>query len=263
MERDPTRAVTLHLSSRRNLKRLERVQQAVHDGVWLGLSDDELVHRIDQVHYDREGQYVDEGYNRRGLWDWERAAVDRYFAGRNRLAVPGAGGGREVLALLQRGHDAWGFECNEKMARFGNELLAAEGWPDRIRVAPRDVWPDRTGSYDGVMVGWGSYMMMRGRDRRITFLRQARATLPEGGPILVSFFARKGASAYYRLVAAIGSTLRRARHRDRLELGDALAPNYVHFFTEEQVGDELAAAGFEMVSYETARHGRAVGLSRP
>lgn len=183
--------VSLYLSS----ERLFRVVKACFDGIWLGLLSRERLHAIDTSYSER---YADEGYNRGGLWPWEQAAIDRFFAGRTRIVVTGAGGGCEVLALRKLGYDAIGFDPNAQLAAVGDRLLASEGHPGRLWCAPRDVWPGTAGPCDGVVVGWGSYMLIQGRARRVTYLRGARACLPEGAPILVSFFARGGTPRYGR-----------------------------------------------------------------
>lgn len=252
--------VSLYLWSERSLQRLFRLVKACFDGLWLGLLSRELLEAVDVSYYHREKQYTDEGYNRGGLWLWEQAALDRFFVGSERIVVTGAGGGREVLALRKLGYDAVGFECNERLAAFGDRLLTAEGHPGRLCWTPRDVWPDLAHPCDGVIVGWGSYMLIQGRARRVKFLQGAHTCLPEGGPILVSFFARSGTPAYLRIVARIGSILRRAQGRDPVELGDALDshPVYVHYFTKDEVVQELAEGGFELVSYDEKDYGVAV-----
>ncbi|MGH8883783.1 MAG: SAM-dependent methyltransferase [Egibacteraceae bacterium] len=250
--------VSLYLRSERWLGRLLRLTKACFDGVWLGLLSRDLLHAVDASYYQRERQYVNEEYNRSGLRGWEQSAVERFFAGGGRIVVTGAGGGREVLALCKLGYDAVGFECDERLVAFGDRLLASEGHPGRLSGTSRDVWPEAAGPCDGVIVGWGSYMLVQGRARRVAFLRGARACLPEGAPILVSFFARNGTSAYLRIVTAIGSALRRALGRDPVELGDALDPNYVHCFTRDEIAAELAEAGFELAFYDTQDYGVAV-----
>ena len=251
----------LHRITEALMRRGVMTIRAAFDGVWLGVLDDEAMRLIDESYYDEVPKYADEAYNRRGLNDWERDAIDRFFAGRRRIVVTGAGGGREVLALLDLGYDALGFEPNVKLARFGEGLLARSGHPGRLRQVDRDAWPTDSGPCDGVIVGWGSYMLIRGRRRRVAFLRDARARLEPGAPLLVSFFARSGRPGYLRLVVAIGGRIRRLRGAEPVELGDAMERNYVHYFDRAEIGSELREAGFELAWYDAAGYGKAVGLA--
>ena len=175
--------------------------------------------------------------------------------------MAGAGGGREILALRQLGYDAVGFECNARLVSFANRLLSGEGVGGEVLPAPRDGVAPGLGNYDGVIVGWGAYMLIRGRAARVEFLRSLRRHVPDDAPILLSFFTRSEDQTFFKLSAAVGNVLRRLLGRERLELGDGLAPNYVHCFTEGEVALELAEAGFELVSYQTDGYGRAIGAA--
>ena len=248
-----------YLASRRALRRLFVVLQASFDGLWLGSLSRRTLHLVDDQYYKGERQYTDEGYNRGGLWQWEKAVVDEFFTGQRKVVVYGAGGGRELLALARLGHDVDGFECNPRLVEFGNRFLAAEGRPERIALAPRDAWPATSGTYDGVIVGWGSYMLIQGRPQRVAFLRHAHSHMRPGSPILLSFFARSGDNVHFRIVTTLANLVRRGRRRAPVEMGDALLPNYVHCFTREEVEAELREGGFDMVHFEIGEYGLAVG----
>ena len=57
------------------------------------------------------------------------------------------------------------------------------------------------------------------------------------------------------VVAAVAGVVRRIRRRPGVELGDDLAPNYLHRFTEAELAAELGAAGYRLVAYAPGRHG--------
>lgn len=258
MTRPLPRSVRAHRAARRWLDRGHALARAVADGVLLGLADVEVLHALDADFYDGERDYVDEAYNRQGLFGWERELVEAHFPPAGRVVVTAAGGGREVLALLGAGYDAVGFECHDRLRHAADELLRASGHPGRIHPIARDTWPAGEHGWDGAIVGWSSYMLIPGRDRRVAFLSAARRTLRPGAPVLLSFVARSGPSRHFDVVAAVGSALRLLRGRPRLEPGDALGPNFVHVFTEEQVRAEAAEAGFEVVEYRSRPYGAAV-----
>jgi hypothetical protein len=264
--RDRPRTVTRYAAARRRKDKLVAIANALFDGFWLGMFDRESLARFDELHYDTRRErlgdeaygYEDERWNVRGLLDWEAAVVQEYFPPGARVVVTGAGGGREVLALLERGYDAVGYEPHPRLVRAGAELLERRGYPQRLFVSPRDAFPPDAEDCDAVVVGWGSYTLMPGRARRIDFLAGARARLPDGGPLLVSFFPRQGGDRLFRTVSRTANVVRRVRRSEPTEVGDGLQPNYVHWFTEDEIASELAAAGFLVEAIHRRPYGYAV-----
>ncbi|MGH7899902.1 MAG: hypothetical protein ACREQQ_18240 [Candidatus Binatia bacterium] len=64
----------------------------------------------------------------------------------------------------------------------------------------------------------------------------------------------------------MAQTIRHLRGADdQAEIGDTLAGAFVHAFTEEEIGGELRAAGFEPVCFRRQPYGHAVGraMDRP
>jgi hypothetical protein len=177
--------------------------------------------------------------------------------------VTSVGGGREVLALQELGYVVDGFECNPGLAEFAKALCEKEGRAAGIILAERDQCPATGSVYDGAVVGWGAYTLIQGRRKRVEFLKQLRAQVEEGAPLLVSFMARVCDSKYLRTVAAVGNLFRALAGRERLELGDDLNPIYVHHFNEEEIAAELARAGFTLKSYAAGPYGHAVAVASP
>jgi hypothetical protein len=234
-----------------------RVVRGAFDGFWLGVLTDAELDAIDTRYYDDRGSYRDADYNEQGLFAWETKVVEEHFGGCQRVVVTAAGGGREVLALRERGVEADGFECNATLAAAGRALLESRGYSDAVRRCARDEWPT-TEAYDGAIAGWGSYMLIRGRRRRVAFLRGAARSLPSGSPLLVSFFSRSSIGPDLRLTAALGNVIRGLTRRERLEAGDALAPNFVHLFTQDGIREELKEGGFELLSFSRGPYPHAV-----
>jgi hypothetical protein len=239
------------------------------DGFWLGLLDPATLERLDE-HFYGEGRdvergrsfsYRDEQHNLGGLRDWEEAAIEAHFPPGGRVIVTGAGGGREVIALLERGFDAIGYEPNRALVEAGAELLRTLGHGDRLRQSARDAFPADAGTCDAVLSGWGSYMLIPSRERRVAFLRAAHRALPEGAPILCSFFVRSPGARYYSVVAGTANLVRRVRRAERVELGDTIGQNFVHRFTREEIESELAEGGFRVVAYASQPYGHAVAVA--
>jgi hypothetical protein len=246
-------------------------------GLWLGVLTRESLHAIDEEYYTRskrgdsgriqvsigpgEPNYYSAEYNKRGLWEWEKKAISEHFADCEPLLVIGAGGGREVLALLKLGYDVDGFESHPGLVAAANGLLRSEGYDPVMEVVPRDEAPKTGTVYEGAIVGWGMYMLVHGRDRRIALLQQLRAQLRPRCPVLISFYYRTSTPKAYKLATSVANVIRLMLRRPPAEAGDWLQPNYVHYFTENEVSSELAEAGFSMIRYSTEEYGCAVGLA--
>ena len=86
--------------------RLVRLASAVHEGFWLGCLSAEDLNAVTAGHYEQSREYSSPEHNQRGLFDWEAAALNRYFQPGSRILVAAAGGGREILALRRAGFQA-------------------------------------------------------------------------------------------------------------------------------------------------------------
>lgn len=253
----------------RRYHRSQRVRRAAlqsiaasFDGIWLGALDPSDLGAIDAGYYDGEPKYTDAGYNTSGLHEWELRLVESYLRPGARVAVTGAGGGREVLGLLEMGFDAVGFEPHPQLVATGSDLLERRGYPERLLPMERDDFPAATaGACDAVILGWGSYMLIPGRARRVSFLLSARRALLGGGPLILSFFTRSGSSRYFDITHAIASAIRRARRQEAVDYGDALVPNFAHHFTRGEIAAEVRDAGLELAMFESHPYGHAVALA--
>ncbi|PRY30479.1 hypothetical protein [Pseudosporangium ferrugineum] len=231
-----------------------RAGDAVHAGLWLGLLDRADLHAVDQDEYRRRTAYRSDAYNLSGLFEWERRMIDRHFPAAGPVVVLGAGGGREVLALAGRGHRVAGYECHPLLVEAGRDLLrrtgSGEATLDRLG---RDRAPSGGGPYAAAVVGWSAYMLMAGRGSRMSFLAGLHAVLVPDAPVLLSFAARSAGERRPAVVAAVAGPVRRLRRRPPVELGDDLAPNFLHRFTEEELAEELTGAGYTPVDYAPGR----------
>jgi hypothetical protein len=236
-----------------------RVLHGACSGIWLGVLDDHRLCRLDERFYARDTAYRTEAWNDRGLHVWEQRAIKEAFAPGGRIVVPGCGGGREVLALLESGFDAVGYEPHPLLADYADELLTRRGFPGRAQRMPRDEFVD-PGPCDGVLVGWGAYSAIATQERRLGFLTRAVAAIGAGGGggggVIVSGFARPAHTREARLTATLANGIRRPMGRPRIELGDALAPSRVHVFTYQSLAGELSTAGLEFKSMRATREER-------
>src|SRR4051812_12300605 len=265
------RRIRAYESALRRRGQVFRTLSVAFDAVWLGLLDRDTLALIDEGFFQRfkedlDGRkvgFADDAWNASGLTGWEAAVVDAHFPSSGRVVVTAAGAGREVLALTERGFDPVGFEPNATLVGAGRRFLADRGLPDRLFPCSRDAFPPQAGRCAAVVVGWGSYPLIPGRERRIRFLQGARAAVPEGAALLLSFFTRSETDRLAVPAARLANAIRAVRGEERVEVGDALAPNFVHLFTRGEMERELRDGGFAMVAYEEQPYGHAVGVARP
>ncbi|MEW5918004.1 MAG: SAM-dependent methyltransferase [Gemmatimonadota bacterium] len=253
----PPADIRLYLAVERAVARMQAALSVSFVGLSLGALTERRRYAIDRVYYDRERMYHTARYNEQGLFEWERQAVDKYFGGCRSIVVASAGGGREVIALRRMGLEAVGFECHADLAVFANSLLERLGLNAIVHTAARDQCPALGVSCDGAILGWGGYMLIRSRARREHFLRGIRRLLPLDAPLLLSFMVRPR-SRRFALAAKVGNVCRFAFRGNRVEVGDYLVPNYVHFFTRAEIEQELESAGFRLAFYSPTPYGHAV-----
>ena len=261
MQTDYPPSVRLYFRSGQWLDKFPTLVKAIWVGIWLGILDRKSLHAIDQYCYQMWAEYRTSEHNLRGLNNWEHLILDKYFPSHSRLLLAGAGGGREVIALSKMGYHVDGFECHAGLCKFANELIEKEQLAAHVALVARDECPVSNDVYDGLIVGWGAYMLIQGRDRRIAFLQKMRANVSIDAPILISFYARNLTQRRFRVIMATGNILRRLLNRPLLELGDGLAPNFVHYFSREEVSAELKEAGFTLTYFDDAEYGHAVGFA--
>ena len=179
------------------------------------------------------------------------------------MLVAGAGGGREVLALRRSGFEADGFECSPALVKASQKLFDELGESNYLATVRRRC-PPGSPAYDALVVGWTVYTHIPTRVRRVRFLQALRKRAFGNAPVLISFFARRGIShddvLVYRL-AKFWSFFSSVR-KDALEIGDHISyARYVHSFTEEELTEELKAAGFRIVRFvDKVDFGYAVGI---
>lgn len=253
--------VRIYLFSVAKLENLITLIRSCLNGVWLGILKVETLHEIDAHYYTLNRIYFSDKYNKSGLQSWERNVTCEYFQACKKILIAGAGGGREVLALQKLSYSVDGFECHPELQEYANELLEKEGLIPSVRLTPRDQSIQSGQVYDGVIVGWGAYMLIQGRKKRVAFLKQLRSQTEDQAPILLSFFTRSYDSLYFRLIRQVANALRWVLMREGVEIGDDLSPNYVHYFTEGEIGSELREAGFEIKLYSDKQYGHAVGIA--
>lgn len=234
--------------------------EALHCGLWLGLLRRPTLHAVTALFYERHARYADPVHNDAGLYAWEQAALDRHFPKEGAILVPACGGGRELAALANAGFRTTGFDPEPRLVA----LAQARDWrtvshSPHILHAPADTLPQGLGRHDAALIGWGAYTHMVGRSARVAFLAAVKECLPPNAPILLSFWSRASRDRRLGLAFLVASVVARlVGNNRRPERGDWLGQHFAHYFDEQEIRDELAAAGFQLVEYDDEPYGHAV-----
>lgn len=258
----PGTILKLYMTSSEWFTKLMTFLHAGFNGLWLGLLSREDLHQYDQIYYEKMNMYQNDAYNLSGLFEWEKECIKNYFRNVKTILLLGAGGGREVIALHRLGFQVDAYECNPRLVESANAFLERQNVPTRVSISSRDCVPQTSKIYDAIILGWGMYMLIQNSSRRVVLLKQLRQQCNSGSPVLLSFFSRKNNPFRFRFTAQIGNVIRRLLRRERIEIGDDLQPDFVHFFMEQEIASELGAGGFHMVYFNTDEYGHAVGFAR-
>jgi hypothetical protein len=228
------------------------------NGFWLGIMGEKSLDAADELFYSRNTQYIDEEYNTSGLFDWEKEMIEKHFKHARNLLLIAAGGGREVFALNKLGFKLESYECNPKLVEFGNAVLEKNGMPDRIKLLPRDHVPSSSSDYEGIIVGWGAYSNIRGRERRKQFISKLLPLLKFKAPLMISFFTRQKDTMQDKIIYWVANFFRFLRGKARAERGDRLNFFYFHLFRKEEIFSELQACQLKVIEFYDKEYGCAI-----
>lgn len=134
-----------------------------------------------------------------GLAQWEVELLEHPATPRNgRVLLAGAGGGREILALGERGYEIFAFEpsvvlrtgAEEVASRFAGSRCVHGSYADIVR-AVRGSGPlaDAPWPFDLVYFGWGSFTHLLSSPEQRAVLAAVRSLAPNA-PLLLSFWVR-------------------------------------------------------------------------
>ena len=189
-----------------------------------------------------------------GLMDWERDLVARYVRPGEAVLIVGAGSGRDVIALVERGCHVTGVEPAGVALGLAREALRArqlsatliEGFFEDVAVP---------GRFDVVMFSYYSYSYMPQAHRRIAALRKAASCLTAGGRVLISYVPMR--APHPLLIRVARATAAICRTDWRLEPGDYVTVEssafrgYAHAFADGEIEREAQAAGLDVVYHAT------------
>ncbi len=212
----------------------------VDEATWLGLALYERAYRASE----------------RDLYEWERALFADLWPRPARLLVGGAGDGREAIALERAGHHVDAFEpvasiarrCRSRLGLGETVACSYEALAEAVLDgASNDASAIAARRYDGVVLGWGSFMhVLTARDRERTL--RACDALCARGPIVASFWLARRKEPRRRsleLGRETGALIGRLRGRTPIdgELDFATHFGFAHPFTRDEIEAMAAQIG--------------------
>jgi len=228
---------------------------SVMTGLWLGVMGEKSMDYSDELHYHRNSKYTDDNYNLSGLFKWEKVAIEKYFSDVKDILLIGAGGGRETIALSKMGFEINSYECNKALVDYGNTFLQKQGIKNTIEYLPRDTVPAEARKYDGIIIGWGAYSHIRGKDNRLSFLEKLQPFLNKKAPLMISFLLTGERTRQDKIVKRVADFFRIFSKQGKTDLGDGLMLEFVHYFTEEEIKNELSEAGYSIIGFNSVDYG--------
>ncbi len=232
----------------------------VRDELALALLGDPARDDVTSAFYDASSKYAaGSPHDESGLTPFEEAAVAAHFPPPPaRLLVGGAGAGRELVALAERGYAVEGYEPVARLVDEARRALAAHGasgevWRGGHETLGEALRERATPSFDAVVVGWTSWAHLLGSARRVAFLRAVREACPRG-PVLLSFFGPgpdEPGSPRERVRARVRRVVAALPGARPVEVGDALHQGrfFVHHVTPGELAREAEAAGYDVVHH--------------
>jgi len=229
------------------------------EAFWLTVLSRKALKAIDDFHYSRSGKYKDKDFNKSMLNDWEEKMVLTYFSECKTIMVLASGGGREVYALEKMGFNVEGYECNKTLVEVSVKIMQDEGIKAHIAWVPPNHCPDNKKKYDGIILGWGAYIHVKGRETRINLLKEISSHLSDDGPFMLSFwYANEYMEAYCEKISRINKKLCKILKKQAVEKGERLSPFSGKYFTFDEVEQEMNEAGFNLIYKEARPYGHVV-----
>jgi hypothetical protein len=253
-----------YLTWERGWRRLWYALDVLQHALWLGLLDNRHLDEVGRGYFTHSDKYGDEkygetDYNLSGLQRWEKRVVANHYPPGASILIAAAGGGREPIALARMGYQVDAFDSTPMLAQACQRIMGRERLPGKVFVAgPGSVPEDIANCYDGIVIGWGGYMHIPGRQNRVRFLSALRDRARAGAPLLLSFFCRPTRMRRYDWIYRAARLTRRLRgSADPVEYGDMLNGTFHHCFTEAEISSELIEGGFELIEYLETPYGHA------
>ena len=208
-----------------NVRMLSHAVSIIRDETMLAFIPPERRPSVTTAIYDQQRSYAPGGeLFALGLYEWERRliATPPFPAPPARLLLGGAGGGREVVPLRDRGYEVWSFEPSPQLVAEANTAMGAQNgaslvvgdYDDLVRAVRGEftrLSALATQEFDAIILGWGSLSYVTPEEARLELLVTLKMLAP-AAPVILSFIPRLDADERGR-PAALRRGLRRVLPR--------------------------------------------------
>jgi SAM-dependent methyltransferase len=213
-----------------------RALAALRDEILLAFVAPKFRDAVTRAAYSRDASYLPGGATfEQGLLSWEYALLQRpELPRRGRVLLAGAGGGREVKALADRGYEVSAFEtvecycaaCAKALGHRDKVQVVCASYKDLVRCA--STGDGRLGGFRGpfdlVWLGWASFAHITDFGDQVAVL-QSLQTIAPGAPVVLSFFLNASPAP-----PGASSRLRRNLRRALVMLGGRHASPAIQFW---------------------------------
>jgi SAM-dependent methyltransferase len=188
------------------------------------------------------------------LFDWEERLFGAWLRPRDRILLVGCGTGRDLVALLQRGHEVEGLDPARAALQVAETRLARHGLHATLHCgAAEEAALD--GPFDAVVLSWYCYGYIVGAAARHAALTRLRRALAPGGRILLSYLVDGAAAGGALRLSAVrlGARLAggwRPEPGDVVWADDAGHFHYEHLFGAADIEAEARTAGCVVLCHE-------------
>ena len=237
------------------LKKLTNFLDAAFSGFWLGVMSEKSLDYSDELYYKRNKSYTNDKYNLSGLFEWEKTIIEKHFSHAKNILLIAAGGGREALALSRLGFEVDSYECNPGLIEYGNGFLQRNGVEKKIKYLTRNTVPDEVKKYDGIIIGWGAFSHISGNRKRLSFLKALYQFMHNETPLMISFLWTSKRDRRDKIIKSFSDFFRTFSRKEKTEPGDKLEPDFIHYFTEEEIKNELIQSKFRIIDYYSTDYG--------
>jgi SAM-dependent methyltransferase len=198
-----------------------------------------------------------------GLFAWEQDFCLPFLKPGDRILVVGCGGGRDLLALLERGYRAAGLEPVASCTALAARRLAERGLRAELITGAIET-ADVGARFDVFLFSWFCYSYIPTRARRVAVLGKVRTLLPPDGRVLISYIRAQPAPrrSLWRLARAAAWA---TRSDWRPEYGDVVVTradnrclHYEHRFQPDEIEAEAMAAGLSVACHDKDGDGNLV-----
>lgn len=244
---------------------LFRLFEAVRDEMLLAFVPLDQRDAITAASYARAVEYLPAGQIfEQGLFSWEKALLARPgMPTHGRVLLPGAGGGRELKAFVERGYEVFAFEPAARLCAACREIVGDRGGPvaqaayaDLLRLARDGSGPlsGFDGPFDLVWLGWGSFTHVTVAEDHAAILASIRSLAPVA-PLVLSFYLHPPVPPPQGRLMRLRRTLRRAL-RDLGGAGESWSVEYwanvgfTYTFSEAELRALFHAAGYSIAVFE-------------